>query len=107
MRTVLADNVKRLMDAHFRDKPNRPKSLAAAAGVSLSTVQRVIESKTGASLDNIEAIAGVFHLSAYQILVPNLDIENPAIIKGATQEEQRLYRNYAKSRLNEPEREVQ
>jgi AraC-like DNA-binding protein len=92
MREVLADNLRRLMDHHYRESTNRPKTLAKDAGVSLSTVQRILARETGATLDNIESLAGVFHLSAYQILVPMLDAKNPQLIKGATVDEQRLYR---------------
>lgn len=87
----MAQNVEQLMFKHYALVSNKPKSLAGDAKVSLSTVQRVIAAEVGASLDNIEAIAGVFGLSAYQLLVPNLNIENPQVIKGATKDEERLY----------------
>ncbi len=91
MRSVLAHNVEELMHRHFSMSSNKPKALAAQAKVSLSTVQRIIAAEVGASLDNIEAIASVFEVSTYQLLVPNLNIENPQVIKGATKDEERLY----------------
>jgi transcriptional regulator with XRE-family HTH domain len=94
MRQVLALNVKQLMDVHLRESGNKPMALAKAAGVSLSTVQRIVRSETGASLDNIEAIAAAFQLSAYQLLVPNLHPENPQVMHGATKDEERLYRRW-------------
>lgn len=103
MRAVFADNVQKLMLHHYRDSANRPKALAMAAGVSLSTVQRILAGASGATLDNVESVAGAFHLSAYQIMVPSLDPDNPPVIKGATQEEQKLYRSWKRARLTEAE----
>lgn len=91
MRSVLAHNVEALMHRHYSLSSNKPKALAGDAKVSLSTVQRIIAAEVGASLDNIEAIAGVFELSTYQLLAPNLNIDNPQVIKGATKDEERLY----------------
>lgn len=107
MRSVLAENVELLMNKHFEIKSNKPKSLAEEAKVSLSTVQRIIAAEVGASLDNIEAIAGAFGLSAYQLLIPNLNIDNPQVIKGATKGEERLYNAWKRGKgvvkENEPE----
>lgn len=96
MRHVLAENVAALMALHFKESRNRPKALAGKAGVSLSTIQRILEARTGATLDNIEAIAEVFELSVYQILIPALDIANPQIVQGAMKNEERMYRQWKK-----------
>src|SRR5688572_23412544 len=92
MREVLAQNISKLMQHHYRDTPNKPLRLAKEAGVSLSTVQRLINKETGASLDNIEAIASAFQLSSYQLMLPALDPKNPQVVRGATKDEERLYR---------------
>lgn len=70
MREVLAQNVGRMMEERYKEHPNRVLSLARDAGVSLSSVQRVLGRETGASLDTIEAIAKVFGLPPFQMLVP-------------------------------------
>lgn len=98
MREVLADNIRRLMEHHFASSSNKPRLLATKARVSLSTVQRLLSRETGATLDNVESIAEVFHLSSYQILVPMLDVANPQLIKGATLSEQRFYRSLQQSK---------
>lgn len=107
MRHVLAGNVAALMKLHFMESRNRPKALAAKAGVSLSTIQRILEAKTGATLDNIESIAAVFELSVYQILIPELDVADPQIVPGALKNEERLYRQWKKggppTRTDQPE----
>lgn len=92
MRSILAANVKALLEKHYATSTNRPLALAKDAGVSLSTVQRVLAEDVGASLDVVEAIATVFHLSSYQLLIPALDVGNPQIVQGALAAEQHLYR---------------
>lgn len=95
-RTILADNVRALMIRQYRLSDNRPKELAKAAGTSLSTIQRVLEGKSGASVDTIHQIARAFDVSPYQLLIPALNPTNPQAVRGATKEEQRLYELFAK-----------
>lgn len=99
-RSILAVNVRALMELHYASESNKPKKLAKEADVSLSTVQRILAKETGATLDNIEAIAGVFDLTVYQLLVPELNIKNPQIIKGATKAEERMYRSWKAEDIN-------
>ena len=91
---MLAQNITNLMQQHFRDSTNKPLTLAKEAGVSLSTVQRLMNKETGATIDNIEAIAAAFQLSAYQLLLPALEAKNPQVVRGATKDEERLYRQW-------------
>ena len=104
MRTILAANLALLADQHYASMPNltaRQKHLAKEAGVSFSTVQRIMKAETGASLDNIEVLAAVFDLSAYQLLLPNLCSKNPQVVQGATKDEQRLYAMWRKAMVLE------
>lgn len=96
MREVVAQNLDALMQLHYRDEGDKHMALSKAAGVSKSTVQRIVKRDVGASIDNLEAIAAVFQLSAYQMLVPSLDVESPEVIPGAAEEEERLYRLWRK-----------
>lgn len=79
-------------------------ALAKDAGVSLSTIQRVLSKESGASLDNIEAIAAAFDVSVYQLLIPSLDILNPQVVQGAVKNEERMYRQWKRGeeRLRAP-----
>ena len=101
-------NITGLLDKEYRDLPNltaKQKKLAGEALVSFSTIQRIMNEDVGASLDNIEAIADVFDVSVYQILLPSLDIGNPQVVKGATEEEKRAYRLWKRDRTSpKPER---
>lgn len=101
MRTVLAANLKRLLEHHYRTSPNRPKSLSVDAGVTLSTIQRVMKCEVGASLDTLESIADALHIQVYQLLVPEIDVGNPQIIVGAMEAEQRLYARYKRAGMTE------
>ena len=94
MRQVLALNITNLLEHHYKESRNRTMALAKDAGISLSSVQRTLGRETGASVDTIEAIAAVFHLSAYQLLLPLLEVRNPQVVKGATKDEERLYRQW-------------
>jgi transcriptional regulator with XRE-family HTH domain len=99
MRAVLGRNIKLRMEVRYHDKTNKPKELATATGMSLSTVQRIMAGKTGVTLDNLEALAGALDLSAYQLLLPILDSKAPQLVKGAAEEEQRLFRLWKRGRL--------
>lgn len=93
-RHVVGANVRALMDLHYREHSNKPMALAKAAGISLSSVQRVLLAKTGPSVDTIEMIAAAFQMSCYQLLIPNLHADNPQVVHGATKDEERLYRRW-------------
>lgn len=97
MRHILATNVGKLMETHYRESRNRPKALAKDAGVTLSTIQRMLKAEVGASLDNIEAVADAFDISVYQLLIPELDIDNPQLVHGASADEKRLYRQWKRT----------
>lgn len=104
MRTILAANLAALVDHHYASMSNltaKQRELAKQAKVSHSTVQRIMSGDVGASLDNIELIATVFDLSAYQLLIPNLNAGNPQVVRGATKDEQRLYAGWRKTKLAE------
>lgn len=102
MRSVLSDNLQKLMsaDKRFKDLENETqqyKALAKESGVSYSTIQRFMKKQTGASLDNIESVAGVFDLSVYQLMIPELDVANPQIVQGASKSEEKAYRRWKQS----------
>lgn len=70
MRVVLAENVSRRMEERYWNSRNKPMALAKEAGVSLSTVQRLLSKEQATTIDTIEAVAGVFGLQAFQLLAP-------------------------------------
>ena len=93
MRDILAINVKSLMDREFAESSSRPVALAKRAGLSLSTVQRLLSAETGATIDSIESVALALGVSPYQLLIPELSPDNPQVLAGVTAAEKRLYSN--------------
>ena len=99
MRTILATNVRGLMDHQYKESTNKPKALAGDAGVSLSTVQRMLDSSVGSTIDNIELLAAALGVSAYQLLLAELSPENPQIVVGAAKGEERMYARWRRDRV--------
>ncbi len=93
-RLVVAANINRLIDHHYRNLPNltqRQRQLAKDSGVAFSTIQRIMKREVGASLDNLESIATAFQIQMYQLMLPELDVTNPQVVNGASAQEKRLY----------------
>lgn len=93
-RRVLAANVANLMKHRYRDLTGQPMRLAKDANTSLSTIQRILAGEIGASIDTVEAIATVFDLAAYQLLIPNLRVKNRQVSFDATAAEQNLIEKF-------------
>ena len=102
-RHVLADNVRKLLGSKYPTIENKNGALAKDAGISLSSVQRVLQAETGPSLDNVELLAIAFDVQVYQLLLPNLDVENPQIVRGASAAERKAYALMARASRNKPE----
>ena len=106
MRHIVAENVRGLMNIRFRESANRPKALSLATGapgeggLSLSTIQRILAAESGASLDNLEAVADALDVSLYQLMLPALDAGSPQIVPGAVKSEERLYKQWRKTGLD-------
>ena len=91
-------NTQALMDVVFAESTNRPMDLAKKAGISLSSVQRVLSASAGASIDTIENLALALDVSPYQLIIPDLNISNPQVVNGASAAEKRLYARQLKSK---------
>lgn len=91
-RLVLWANVRALMK-HQWGKENLTR-LAAASGVGPGTVSRMKACETYLQLDTIAAIAGVFELAVWQILVPGLEPSNPPVLAAASPSERRMYKRF-------------
>jgi transcriptional regulator with XRE-family HTH domain len=65
-RAVLADNLKNLMKIRELSGPQ----VASKAGVDRKTVNNMINARFNPDLDNVEAVARVFGLAAWQLLRP-------------------------------------
>lgn len=96
-RHVVADNLARLLDYHYKIAANKPEALSKDTGhprISKSSIQRIVNAETTPNLDTIERIAGVFHLFPYQMFIPGLDVQNPQIAIGPSEREKMYYKNF-------------
>jgi transcriptional regulator with XRE-family HTH domain len=93
IKDIVAANVQTLMDyARDHDQPyGEQKALAKRAKVAMSTVARIRKAEVGCSIDVLDAIARVYGLSAWQLMMPNLDPTNPPVFC-VTATERDLYR---------------
>lgn len=92
IRLVLASNLRTLLD-YARDNKlpfADAKSLGKKAGLTGTTVGRWLKGSHAAQIDKLEALAYVFRLRAWQLLIPNLDPANPPAVP-YTDVERRLY----------------
>lgn len=101
-RSVLARNIRELMVRRYPDAGDKVRTMAKAAGVSLSTAQRILKEEVGATIDTIEALAEAFDVSVYQLMLPAMDPDNPQVIREASAEEKRLYRAWHRDKMALP-----
>lgn len=74
----------------------RSSADAEADRVTKSTVQRIMAGEASATLEQLDRLAKALDLLPYQLLIPDLDPNNPQVVAGATMEEQELYRKIAR-----------
>lgn len=76
LRFVLAANLKAQLAKNYpgMTKTEAEKKLAAACGLSPSSIQRLAGGATGASLDSIEAVAGKLKVSVTDLLTPSTEM---------------------------------
>lgn len=98
MRAVVADNIKRRMEVCFEQSTNRPKSLAKEAGMSLSSIQRILSTEQAPTTDALEKIAIALDVAPYQLLLIHLDERNPQIVAGESAAERKFYAALARGR---------
>jgi len=83
VRKVAAANLKALAAFHKcrrnRGGVWRHEDIADAAGVGKGTVGRIARAEIGTSIDNLDAVAQVFSLRAWQLLIPDLKPEEPFV----------------------------
>lgn len=107
MRAVIAANVKRRAERLFKGHPNLPVAIrngtaeAESERMAKSHVQKVLAAKVSITLEQMEGLAKALDLVPYQLLIPDLDPENPQVVKGATADEQKLYKRIAVEAVKE------
>lgn len=107
MRGVIAKNVHGTARRLWPLSKNLPLEIrnsssdADAEKLTLSHVKRILKGQAGISIEQIDMLAKALGLAAYQLLIPDLDPKNPQVVKGATADEQALYRRIAQEAVQE------
>lgn len=68
-KTVLAENVKRMMDSRGWKQPE----LARASGLGQTTISSILREAVETSIDKVEMLAKAFKLPTYAMMIPDLD----------------------------------
>lgn len=87
LKTVLADNLKRLKDQRKLSQ----EQIAIAAGVSQSSVGRAINGTNAADLDTLRGLAKALDAEPWQLLVPGLKPDNLPVLRSVDPAEEALY----------------
>jgi hypothetical protein len=96
LRLVVATNLTELMHRRYSNTGNKNGALAKESKVALAQIQRYMKLEQGITVDYLDPIAAVFGLSGYQLLLPNLNYDDPQQIPGAAKEEERVFREFRK-----------
>jgi hypothetical protein len=107
LRLILWHNVSALMRASWgRENLTR---LSKEAGLGPGTVSRLKACETHVQTDTLDAIASVFDLHAWQLLVPNIEPGNAPVLQLASPAERKLYKKFLefkRAMLEDDEEEV-
>ena len=88
-KTVLWKNVLALMIYHWGGE-NLPR-LSREAKIGPGTASRIKASETSVGLDVLQKVADAFHVQPWQLLVPEMDPQNPPVLLPISKEELDLY----------------
>jgi hypothetical protein len=91
-RRILWENVRALMQHHWQGE--NLTRLANEAGVGPGTASRLKACETYPQINTIDAIAAVFDLAGWQLMVPGIEPSNPPVLLAASPAERRLYRRF-------------
>lgn len=90
---TVAVNLTRLME-HERDRKRTywtAEAVGKKAEIGHGTVDRVAKGQTRVNIANLQAIAAVFGLRAWQLLVPDMEPDNPPVLKMPSEAERQWY----------------
>jgi hypothetical protein len=91
-RRILWTNISSLMQQRWLGE--NLTRLAREAKVGPGTVSRMKACETFLQLDTVAALAAVFDLAAWQVLVPGLEPGNPPALAVESPAERRLYKRF-------------
>jgi transcriptional regulator with XRE-family HTH domain len=86
-REVFGSNLAALMLKHGHSQG----FLHRATKLSQSTIGRALTGETSTTIDTIETISRYYDFEPWQMLIPNLDISNPPMLKEISDKEREFY----------------
>ena len=89
---LFRDNLRRLMEAD-RQLQSQPR-LAAASRVAQTSIGRILRGEQSPTLDVVHKLAHAFGLEAWQMLVPDLEPDNPPITKQNDERQSELLKRF-------------
>ena len=93
-RTVLAENIQKLMDSNpLLSSLVKVAAEAKRKGhtVSKNAVDTARKGANSATIDSVDAIARAFEMEAWQLLVPGMNPRNPPVLKSIGASEEAMY----------------
>ena len=75
LRSIVAENIQRLMDVRFQHAKDRYMALAELSGLAKSTVQRAVSGETAANLDTLYCLATALRVKPTDLLIPFFGVE--------------------------------
>jgi len=70
IRVIFADNVRQIMEKKYGSSGGAMRKLSLAAHVSLSTIQRLLDCSTGATIDTVARIGEVLGVRSSDLMTP-------------------------------------
>ena len=84
---VLADNLKRLMDKNRHSQGD----VHRLTGLSQSSIGRVLNKQVDATISSLETIAHLYKLQSWQLLVADMQPDNPPVLREISEKERDFY----------------
>lgn len=103
IRQILATNLAHLQARH-KDLASTPAIERATAElgedkkISKTVIQQVQKGKTPFNLDDLQTLAELFGLDAWQLLVPQIDPEHPPVLTTVGETESEMYKRMKAAR---------
>jgi len=96
IRQILATNLAELRKRHPHLKSTNAIERASAEldpdrKIAHSVVQRVFNGKTPFNLDDLQTLAELFGLDAWQLLVPQIDPDHPPVLTSVGETDRKMY----------------
>lgn len=84
---VVAANLKALMLKNGHSEG----ALHRKTGLSQSTIGRTLKGESAPNVDTIDALAKAYGLLPWQMMIPDMDVSNPPVLRALSAKEQAFY----------------